>query len=65
MGELNQSCAHMLAQCFRLHAEGRMPETDIDTVLRSVALQNTALGEYYASLDAAAAHDAASEFTTS
>ena len=55
MRELDQSCAHMLAQCFRQHAEGRMPEADLDKVLRSVAWQSTALGEYYASLDAHAA----------
>jgi|TARA_B110000046_G_scaffold141860_1_gene148664 hypothetical protein len=55
MQELNTSCAHMLAQCLRLHAAGRMPEASVDTVLRSVAWQSTALGEYYASLDAHAA----------
>jgi hypothetical protein len=58
MRELDQSCAHMLAQCFRQHAEGRMPEADLDKVLRSVAWQSTALGEYYASRDAAHAQDA-------
>ena len=58
MQELNTSCAHMLAQCLRLHAAGRMPEADLDKVLRSVAWQSTALGEYYASRDAAHAQDA-------
>lgn len=55
MQELNASCAHMLTQCFRLHAAGRMPEASVDTVLRSVAWQSPALAEYYAWLDARAA----------